>query len=156
MPRSTYASVTRLQMPSDTDTVLNELETGIQSPPTPPPTPEETPKRRGRPPGSKNAPKAPTETDLNQVRNAWLGLWLVIKLIARFLGYEEVEGALTNEKAMEDAQALAPIVQRHPTLGRILSWIGAPIVIVRRISEGFKRKGKKESEGKKEPAKQAS
>ncbi len=89
---------------------------------------------------SEDAPQAPP-VDLRMVENAYAGLWLVMKLTVWWLARAtHVLDDLSTTEITTDSKLLLPLVERHPTLSRILSWIGAPIVLVRRVHEKLRRK----------------
>ncbi len=132
---------------------MNELETIEPTTPVvdekPGPAPEWNPvsKGRGRPGrgsarGQKAAARESGGGDARSVEAAWQGLWIVIRIVARLLGFEADVPTLPDEEARADALALAPVIDRHPTLARVLSWVGAPVVIVQRIAQHFHRKAK--------------
>lgn len=80
---------------------------------------------------------------VTHVAAAWQGLWLVLQgLVWLVAGRSYQLEILTPGEALEDAQILWPLVERHPVLARILSWIGAPIALVRRVAAKIKRKDK--------------
>lgn len=108
----------------------------------------------GRPPKDPNAvkpaplPKRSNEEWQEEVANAWLGLWILIKLVASLFGFQEKAPGLTAEEAREDAVTLTPIVQKYPTLTKFVSWIAAPIVVINRIRTKFERKAKAPKENR--------
>lgn len=60
---------------------------------------------------------------------------------------------LSARAAEQDARHLLPIVEAHPFLATLLAWIGAPIVVVRRVTKNLRRKGA--ASGGNRPASQA-
>ena len=104
-------------------------------------------KKRGRPPGSKNAPKTESKPDITEeaVQAAWQGLFTLISGIVWLFGGKSKPGQnaeLTDDEAKSDAKQLLPIAMRFPSVINILSWIGAPIVAFRRIRQKFEFKAK--------------
>lgn len=80
--------------------------------------------------------------NVSHVAAAWQGAWLVLQgLVWVIAGRHYRLEILTPAEAMADAQILWPLVERHPILARILSWIGAPVALVRRVAGKIKRKG---------------
>lgn len=124
--------------------MAEELEKASTPPEAPPFAPEKP--RRGRPPGSKTRNRtveAETDApDLRSVEAAWQGLWLILRVFGSFVGFVSDVKVLPDSEAREDAQALLPIVQRHPFIARVLGWIGAPVVLATRISQHFTAKKK--------------
>lgn len=107
-------------------------------------------KGRGRPP--KSAKKEEGGTNPRNVEAAWQGMWLVLRLLGRLFGFESDVDTLPDEEVKSDATALLPVVERHPALARVLGWIGAPFVIIHRVSLHFHKRAKSESSGKGSPA----
>lgn len=85
------------------------------------------------------APPAPL--DERTVENAYAGLWLVLSLVVWFYARATHElGELSSAEIQADARALLPILRDRTRLVRVLSWVGAPIVVVRRVKEKLRRK----------------
>lgn len=129
-------------------------------PPAPPPEPVKPPEvpaeippapplaevKRGRPPGLKNQTKGgDPEVSKRMVEATWQGLWVLLVILGGLFGFESDVGTLPEEEAREDAEALTPLIQRHPWIARILAFIGGPIVIVKRVMLHFRRKPAKVS-----------
>lgn len=114
------------------------------APKAPPLEPAEK-RGRGRPPGSTNKPKV-EEPNLDAIEAAWQGLWIIIRLLAGLFGFETDVATLPSKEARDDAKVfvLIPGVSRL----RFLQWIGAPVVLVKRIAQHFRRKQKKPPEVK--------
>lgn len=84
-------------------------------------------------------PPAP-DVSLRTVESAWQGLWVCLRLVGGLAGFECDCAVLPAEEARADAAALLPIVQRHPWIARVLGLIGAPVVILQRIGQHFRRR----------------
>lgn len=117
------------------------------------------------PPGKRTAesvaaqPPAPAQPPINvkHIAAAWLGLWIVVQAAVWLVaGRSYTLDALTAEEADEDAKILWPVVERHPTLARLLSWIGGPIALARRVHAKIRRKQPKDGDAKASPSDQGS
>lgn len=98
------------------------------------------------------------EISAGMVESAWQGGWLVLRFALGLFGFESDVKTLPQEEAKEDARDLVPIVRRHPVLARVLSWIGAPVVIVKRVMQHFHRRppaGEEKRGGEKRSGKDA-
>ncbi len=116
------------------------------------PPAELAPKKRGRPLGSTNKPKETiAEVSREALANAWHGLWLLCKLatwglagrvsapIARWTSATYTLDDLPNEEALEDAKNLLPIFRNFPALALVLTWIGAPVLLAKRVQAHLRR-----------------
>ena len=117
---------------------------------------ELTPKRGpGRPPGSANKPKTdPKVPELSHrtLAAAYQGLWLVLRLCTWIVAGREKSPVaqatratwyledLDADEATQDARDLLPFVLEIGPLVRVLAWIGAPVIVVKRISGKLRRK----------------
>jgi len=85
------------------------------------------------------APPAPL--DARTLENAYAGLWLVLQLLVWAYARKTHElDDLAPLDIEKDAAALMAVVKDRTTLVRILSWVGAPIVLFRRVREKLHRK----------------
>lgn len=107
-------------------------------------------KGRGRPPKAKKSDDPGTNP--RNVEAAWQGLWLVLRLLGRLFGFECDADTLPDDEIKSDATALLPVVERHPSLARVLGWIGAPFVVIHRVSQHFHKRAKPGSAGQVIPA----
>jgi hypothetical protein len=126
---------------------VNDSESETLDETTPLDPPKFEPVKRARGPYKKRAKREET-TDGPNVRTveaAWQGMWVLMRIIARIFGFECDAPNLPTDEAKEDAAALLPVVERHPTIGRVLSWIGAPIVILQRVTQHFRRRSRDSS-----------
>lgn len=118
--------------------------------PMPPLEPAEPKARRPYGPRKPHAAPPAAPVELSTVEAGLQGLWLVLRFVFSFFGWESDVAVLPRDEARGDAKALQPIVTRFPAIVRMLSWIGAPVVIVQRVMQHFHRrrapeKGKPES-----------
>lgn len=114
------------------------------------PPPFEPDKKRGRPLGSKTRSKdADLKAELRSVEAAWQGVWMVLRFGGRLLGFECDTPMLPDAEAQADAKSLQAVVQRHPRAMQILAWVGAPVVMLQRIAQHFRRKKSDEKADKK-------
>lgn len=84
------------------------------------------------------APAEPApEVEVGHVEAAWQGTFMVIRLIAGWFGYECDVIVLPAAEAKADAKVLLLI----PGIQRLtfLSWIGAPVVIIQRLAQHFRK-----------------
>jgi hypothetical protein len=117
----------------------------LRAPKAEEPPPFEAP-RRGRPPKTVGPAVRPPPIldgpapDKSSVTAAWQGAWMILSFMAGFWGYELEP--LPREEAEEDAKVLLPVVTRFPALARAMTWLGAPIVLFRRLTQHAKKKPK--------------
>ena len=76
--------------------------------------------------------------NVSDVAAAWLGAWFIIRLIAKAFGYVE-RSTLTNDEAESDARQLVPVVRNFPMLLRVMAWLAAPIIVMKRVTEKFEK-----------------
>lgn len=110
---------------------------------SPPPAPLPPPPRRTAAEIVAGQPSGVTQPPINvkHVASALQGLWLILQGVVWLVaGKTHTLDSLTEKEAQDDATIVWPLVEKYPTIGRILSWIGAPIVLVRRVSEKLRRK----------------
>jgi len=118
----------------------------------PKPPPLEPVKKRGRPPGSKTAKPAPEveQLDTKSVAAGWIGLFWLLRIVMSWFGYDCDVKMLPAEEATQDAKVLVTVPIVHKL--RFLSWVGAPIVILQRVSQHFHKRPSKLAPGAQSPA----
>lgn len=113
--------------------------------------PAELAPKRGRPPGAKNrVPEGPAITK-EALAAAWHGLWLVCKVLTWALGgrasaplarwTRELYSLddLPDEEALDDARSLLPLFRDFAALARALTFVGAPVLLARRVAQHLRR-----------------
>ncbi len=66
---------------------------------------------------------------------AWLGLWAVLQVLVWFAIPGKTLTGLSMREARDDAKILMPLVEKYPFVFGILSYVGAPVVIFKRITK---------------------
>lgn len=116
------------------------------------PPPELAPARkRGRPPKDPNAP--PPAMSQRALASAWQGAFLIVRFLTWVLAGRETSvvvrwtgelwslSPLTAREADQDAAELAPMLGELPAgMLRVLSAIGAPVLMARRVTEHLQRR----------------
>jgi hypothetical protein len=130
---------------------MNEEKLDVFTPTEPvvpvPPTPQSPVKRgpgRPRKDGSQvgtPAGKAPGNADLvRSAEAAWQALWVLLRILGSFLGYTSDVKTLPEEEAKSDATAIATFFAGHQAAFKVLSFLGAPLVLIQRVTQHFSKK----------------
>lgn len=105
-------------------------------------------RRRGRPPGSKNKPKADERNALIQrLAGVVALLFFVLGFVAKMFGYEYKE-KLDTDELKEGAEHLVPIADKLGVILTIATYIGFPLWVIAKVADKF---AKKESRTGKQP-----
>jgi hypothetical protein len=107
----------------------------------------EVKKRRGRPPGSKNKPRAGDDSDFNVSTSdskkifagALIGLFALLGIALGWFGYEKIED-LTQEEAEEGGKYLLPISQKIGWIAVAAFYLSFPAWLIVNVSKKFRKK----------------
>jgi hypothetical protein len=77
-----------------------------------------------------------------------LGLWALLQVITWLALPGKTLTSISMREARQDAITLLPIMQKYPGILGMLSWVGAPIALVKRVMKHLKDRKDKRAEAK--------